>query len=108
MIFLHVEKEESRYIVKVDEYDLSTHDVPPDIGANIKCIYSHDRYEILGDVVSCIETKNGGSLHSDDFEHLIGVLDTSYVETLFKYRKREISKKVETQRKGKSLFSLRV
>lgn len=107
MIFLHVEKKGSRYSVKVDEYDINLHETPPSVGANIKCIYSHDRYEVLGDVVAGIESRNGGSLHSDNFEHLIAALDASYVDTLFKYRKREISKKVEAQRKGKSLFSVR-
>lgn len=105
MIYLHVEKEGPYYSVKVDEYDVGLNGAPPNVGTSVKCIYSHNRYEILGDVIAYIEARNGGSLRSDNFERLVDLLDTAYVETLFQYHKRERSRKLEAQKKGWSLFS---
>lgn len=105
MIFLYVKKIDSGYSVRVDEYDVTMHEVPPDLGGNVKCLYSHDRYEILGEVMGRVESMNGGSLVSDDLGRLTAYLDAAYVHTLFKHRQREMSRKAEAFKRGRPIFS---
>lgn len=81
------------YKIKVSEYDVKTHDGPPEFGINVKCVYSHDKYEILGEFIKRMRDKNAGSMESDDLRSLIDVMDAAYIEAVFQYRRRTKTKK---------------
>lgn len=77
------------YKIKVNEYDVKTHDGPPEFGINVKCVYSHDKYEILGEFIKRMRDRNAGSMESNDLRRLRDLMDTAYIEAVFHYRRRK-------------------
>lgn len=94
MILIYLEEKEGKiFKLKVSEFDVKSHDDPPDFGVNVKCIYSHDKYEILGEFIKIMRERNADTLESKNLRDMIDIMDAAYIEAVFSYRRRTKIKK---------------